>query len=571
MKTGMIALLFLFLIAPAPSAVPVHLSPVGASGEEPDSIAAEVAALCAAAPFPMNAVPVPRFPGQVFELTRYGGKGDGRRMNTAAFAAAIKACSDAGGGTVSVPAGTWLTGPIELLSNVNLHLDRGSVVQFTGDIDAYPIIEGPSGTSRRFIRTPPLRAFRAVNIGVTGEGIFDGNGDRWRYVKRYKCTPGQWSYLVASGGVVSRDSTEWWPSAEAMGGEARLKQLGAGVTASDARSVREFLRPDLAVFEECTGVLIDGPTFQNSPRFHLRPSHSEQVIIRGIKVLCPWYAQNGDGIDPASCRNVVIYRATVDVGDDGICLKPGSLSPHQSRGPACENIIISECVVYHAHGGFVIGSESYGGVNNVFVSNCVFSGTDIGLRFKSYRGNGGLVEHVFVDRIQMREIATDAILFDMYYAGNSPDKESVKDLSVRMPEPLSERTPRFRDIRVSNVACTGAERAMLLNGLPECKIERIVLTNLSIDSRQGAVIADGQAISLANCSIRQREGPAFRCIESRDVSVTGGDYVLTGQTFLLAEGAGSEAIRIAGIPSVPRGTGVRFEKGARESSVEWLP
>jgi polygalacturonase len=551
--------------------VPLLLIPAVPLAQSPDPIAAEVEALCASAPFPMKAIPVPAFPAAVFGIKAFGGKGDGRFLNTAAFSSAITACWAAGGGTVNVPAGTWLTGPIELLSNVNLHVESGALVQFTDDIDAYPVIEGPSGTSRRFIRKPPLSAFRAVNIGVTGEGIFDGNGDRWRYVKRYKCTPGQWSDLVMSGGVVNSDSTEWWPSPGAMGGEIRMKLLGARATADDARGVREFLRPDLVVFEECTGVLIDGPTFQNSPRFHLRPSHSEQVIIRGITVRCPWYAQNGDGIDPASCRNVVITRATVDVGDDGICLKPGSLSPRQEEGPACENIIVADCAVYHAHGGFVIGSESYGGVKNVFVSNCIFSGTDVGLRFKSYRGNGGTVERVFVDGIQMREIATDAILFDMYYAGNSPDKESVKDLSVRKEQTLTGRTPRFRDIQVSNVVCTGAGRAMLLNGLPECKIERISFTSVSIDARQGAVVADAKGIVLKNCGIRQKEGAAFRFIDSRDVSVEGGEYVMTGGTFLSAEGEGCDSIRLAGAGAVPQGAAFRFDRGAAESCLERLP
>ena len=121
----------------------------------------------------------------------------------------------------------------------------------------------------------------------------------------------------------------------------------------------------------------------------------------------------------------------IDVGDDGICVKPGTIAASQKPGPACENIVVADCVVYHAHGGFVIGSESYGGARNVSVRNCVFIGTDVGLRFKSARGRGGVIEKIFIEGIQMREIVTDAILFDMYYSGGAPDVEARKDLTIR--------------------------------------------------------------------------------------------------------------------------------------------
>jgi polygalacturonase len=335
-----------------------------------------------------------------------------------------------------------------------------------------------------------------------------------------------------------------------MKGEASLKELdksGRAPTLEDYASVREFLRPDLVMLVRCDGILLDGPTFRNSPRFHVRPMQSENIIIRNIRIFSPWFAQNGDGLDPTSCRNVVIYDINVDTGDDGICLKPGAIAPTQKPGPACENIVIADCVVYRAHGGFVIGSESYGGVKNISVKNCVFIETDIGLRFKSMRGNGGLVENVFIDGIQMRSMGNEAILFDMYYSGDAPEVEAEKSFSGKRAEPVTERTPRFQNLSIRNVVCNGAKRAMLFNGLPEMPIRNITLDHVSIAAAQGAFFSDAEGITLKNCRIAADSGPVLTAIESRNILVDGGTYPGMPETFLSVEGAGSEHIRLVGV------------------------
>ena len=526
----------------------------------------------AALPFEMPAIQVPRFPPHRFEVVEYGAVPDGRTKNTRAFAAAIAACSEAGGGTVVVPPGTWLTGPIRLASNVNLHLQRGAVLQFSSNIEDFPLIDGFAGTSKRYIVTPPLSAYRATNIAITGEGIIDGAGDVWRYVKKEKLTARQWKELTASGGAVTADGKQWWPSKEAMDGEAYLKKIessGKPLTAQDYAKAREFLRPDLFYPVQCNGLLIDGPTFQNSPRFHIHPIQCEDLTIRNVKVFAPWYAQNADGIDLSSCRRVLVENATVDVGDDGLCLKPGNLATSQSPGPACEHIIIRDCVVYHAHGGFVIGSESFGGVRNVAVRNCVFVGTDVGLRFKSARDRGGLVEKVYIDGIRMRDIATDAILFDMYYAGGAPDVEATKDLTNRAARAVTDRTPQFRDLSIRNVVCDGAKRAMVINGLPEMPVKNIVLDSVSLMADAGVFLADAENIQMTGCSFFPAKGPVLTVIQSRSILLQGGTVSAEANPVVRVVGENSRDIRFRGIDKSRVKATVELGKNVRADAVKW--
>jgi DNA sulfur modification protein DndE len=319
---------------------------------------------------------------------------------------------------------------------------------------------------------------------------------------------------------------------------------------------------------QCSGVLLDGPTFENSPRYNIIPQQCENLIIRNIKVLAPAYGKNTDAIDPAACRNVVIYNCMIDVGDDGICLKPGTVAAGQKTGPACENIVVADCVVYHAHGGFVIGSESYGGARNVSVRNCVFIGTDVGLRFKSARGRGGVIEKIFIEGIRMREIATDAILFDMYYSGGAPDVEAKKDLTIRTAEPLTERTPQFKDFFVRNVVCDGADRAVVINGLPELSIKNMNLDSVSITSKRGVYIADADGVQLNSCRIVPQSGNVFNIIQSRNVTIKSGTYPAPVDLFLKVFGEKSENIRLIDVDLKRAKKGIELEKNVRADAVK---
>ncbi|HTO93842.1 MAG TPA: glycoside hydrolase family 28 protein, partial [Bacteroidota bacterium] len=425
----------------------------------------------------------PAFPDRKCSITSFGAVGDGLAMNTDAIQAAIHECAAAGGGTVDIPPGLWLTGPVRMESNIRLNLAKGAVLLFSRRVEDYPLIGGPDGTSRVYRCVPCLYGHRLENIALTGEGMLNGQGEYWRHVRREKVSPLYWRRLVASGGAVTPDSETWFPSRGAMGGEELVKRLSRtkGAAPAEFMEAREFLRPVMVQFVDCRNVLIDGPAFVNSPSFHVQPVQCEGVAIRNITVSAEAFAQNADGIDISSCRDVVIEHCTVDAGDDAICLKPGKLSLRQSPGPACQDIRIADCTVYHGHGGFVIGSETYGGVRGVVVRDCVFHGTDAGLRFKSAAGRGGLVEDVLVDSVSMTSIAGEAILFDMLYA------MGPGTASAGVPPAASgdERMPGFRGVVIRNVTCAGALVAVRMAGIPGTPLRGVTLEHVRISSVRG--------------------------------------------------------------------------------------
>jgi len=521
-------------------------------------------------PFEMGPIAEPAFPDRKFSIADFGGVPDGQTLNTGAFEKAIAECAKAGGGSVIVPPGTWLTGPIRMASNVNLHLERLALIQFSRKFEDFPIVAGLEGKSKNYQVLAPISGSKLRNIAITGDGIIDGGGEAWRPVKKEKLTSHQWKDLVASGGVVAPDGKTWWPSKEALDGEssiAGLKGSKSDVGAEAVAKAREFLRPDLLRFEKCRGILLDGPTFENSPKFHLHPVQCEDLIIRNVSIRSEWYAQNGDGLDLSSCRNVLVYGITVDCGDDGICIKPGSISESQSPGPSCGHIVIADCIVYHAHGGFVVGSETFGGAADILVKNCIFSGTDVGLRFKSLRGKGGLVENIFVDGIQMRDIANEAILFDMYYGGDSPDVEAAKGLGGAQAEPVTERTPQVRNISIKNVVCIGANRAMRINGLPEMPVKSVRLENVSIISRYGVLCSEADGIGLTSCVITPSEGTVVALSQSRNMDLMKIGYPKGADLFLSVVGEKSEAIRLTSINLQLAKKGIDISGGAKEHAV----
>jgi DNA sulfur modification protein DndE len=291
------------------------------------------------------------------------------------------------------------------------------------------------------------------------------------------------------------------------------------------------------------------------------------MIIRNINVLAPEYGQNTDGIDIGSSRNVVLYNCTVDVGDDGICLKPAPVSENQIPGPSCNNIVVADCVVYKAHGGFVIGSGSAGGVRNISVRNCVYIGTDVGLRFKSARDRGGIVEKIYFENIQMRGIKTDAILFDMYYTGGAPEAEAVKDLTVRKGEPVTDLTPQFKDFYVKNIICNGADRAIVINGLPEMSIKNMVIDNVSVSSKRGVFLADAEGVQLNGCRIVPQSGPVLTVIQSRNVAVKGGSYPAPVDVFLKVIGETSGNIHLLGVDIKQAKRGIELGTGVKTDAV----
>jgi polygalacturonase len=229
----------------------------------------------------------------------------------------------------------------------------------------------------------------------------------------------------------------------------------------------------------------------------------ENIIIDRVLARNPAYAQNGDALDLESCKNALIINSRFDAGDDGICIKSGKDADGRKRGMPCENVVVDGCTVFAGHGGFVVGSEMSGGVRNISVRNCQFVGTDVGLRFKSTRGRGGIVENIYIDGISMTDIATYAVTFNMYYGGKSVAEvlaEGENNTEVTAM-PVTEETPIFRHIDIRNVNCYHAGYAMEFNGLPEMPIDGINLENITISARHDATFQYSKNITKKNVNI----------------------------------------------------------------------
>ena len=443
----------------------------------------------------------PTFKKDTVNITQFGAVPDGVTLNTKAINAAIDECSRKGGGVVNVPAGLWLTGPVVLRSNVNFHIDRAAILQFTSDKDQYPIIAGNWEGHPAARCQSPISGNDLVNIAITGGGIIDGNGDGWRWIAKDRLTEGEWKQKVASGGVVTEDGKTWFPSERSLKGY-RTKDAGwlkPGMTTGDFAGIRDFLRPNLLVLNNCKKVLLEGATFQNSPAWCLHTLLCEDLSLDDVHVRNPWYAANGDGIDVESCKGVLIENSTFDAGDDGICVKSGRDADGRKRGRPTEEMIVRNNIVYRAHGGFVVGSEMSGGARNIFVSDCSFIGTDIGLRFKTVRGRGGMVEKIYVKNINMRDIVHQAVFLDMYYFARPPSLADVYSgrATLDLP-PVTEATPQFRDIHISNIVCDGAEEGIFVRGLPEMNIRDIELSDMVLKAAKGAELIEAQNIGLKN-------------------------------------------------------------------------
>lgn len=434
---------------------------------------------------------------RIFNIRQYGAVGDGNTMDTLAISRAIAACSAAGGGRVEIPAGTYLTGPITLASHVDLHVDSGARVLFSKNHDDYPLIVTQYEGLTAVRCESPINGDNLVDVSITGDGTFDGQGETWRPAKKEKLPDAAWQMLNAQGGYVDPSGT-WWPSEAAFEGVTAVPKLqdAGDQNAADYQPYRDFLRPTLVDLSNCKNVTLDGPTFENSPAWNLHILLSDDVKLLGVTSLNPWWAQNGDGIDIDSCRHVQVVNSTFNAGDDGICLKSGKDEAGRKLGRPTSDVRIDHCTVYRGHGGVVIGSEMSGGVSDIVATNCYFDGTDMGLRFKTTRGRGGVVENVTADTIDMKDIRGPAISFDMYYEVKNPK-----------PEPVSVRTPSFRNFTIKNIDCEGAQTAMVIRGLPEMPISNITLQNVTIASDQGVSLVDAKDITLQEVRVVAATGP----------------------------------------------------------------
>ncbi len=464
-------------------------------------------------PFDMPKIQPPTFKNNIVKIEDFGGKGDGKTLNTEAFKQAIDALARKGGGKLIVPAGVWFTGPIELKSNINLHLEKGALILFSKDFDLYPLVDTYfEGLETKRCQSP-ISGRNIENIAITGEGTINGSGEAWRPVKKSKVPTSYWKKIVASGGVV-KDGVNWFPSEKSYKGSliSDMNVPRKNLTEEEWLEIKDFLRPVMVSFIQCKNIYLQGVLFENSPSWNIHPCMCENVIVDNIIDRNPSFAQNGDGIDVESCKNVIIVNSYFDVGDDAICIKSGKDEEGRRRGIPTENLIVHNCKVFKAHGGFVVGSEMSGGVRNISVSCCQFLGTDVGLRFKSTRGRGGIVENIYIDGIYMFDIVTDSFLFDLYYGGKSATEALEEgDENQKEPEsmPVTEETPIFRNIFVKNIVSRNARRAMFFNGLPEMKINNIHVENAIITATYGAELNNSKDIIFKNVYIEPNTGPAL--------------------------------------------------------------
>jgi polygalacturonase len=517
-------------------------------------------------------VPEPKFKKDTFNIVQFGAKADGFFLNTKAINDAVSACSKNGGGVVLVPNGFWLTGPVVLLSNVNLYLSKNALLQFTADKTQFPLIESFWEGVAAARNQSPISATNATNIAITGTGIIDGNGDVWRAIKKDKLTESQWKARLASGGVLSDDKKTWFPSASSLKGSITKDAgvLNGNKAAKDFEDIKDFLRPNLLVFTKCKNVLLDGVTFQNSPAWNLHPLMCENLTVRNVYAKNPWYAQNGDGIDIESCKNVLLENSTFDVGDDGICIKSGKDEEGRKRGMPTENVTVRNCVVYHAHGGFVIGSEMSGGAKNINVTNCTFVGTDIGLRFKTTRGRGGIVENIYCDNINMKDIVGEAILFDMYYMAKDPVPLAGEQTDAPKVEllPVTEATPQFKNFWVKNIVCDGAEKAVFIRGLPEMSIKNIAMENMVIKAKKGIICEEANGISFKNVQLLVTEtNPVVAIQNSVNIAFDKLAYNSNADLLFSIKGANSKAITVLNTDVTKAKAKVEFTVGATDKAL----
>jgi polygalacturonase len=514
----------------------------------------------------------PKFKKDTVSIAKLGAVPDGLTLNTKVINNAIESIHKKGGGVVLVPAGLWLTGPVVLKSNVNLHLAVGSTLLFSSDFDQYPLIKANWEGLPQMRNQSPVSATDATNIAITGKGIIDGNGDAWRNVKKDKLTESQWKKLVGSGGVLSDDKKTWYPSDKSLRG-AKMQNPGALNPEKDAafyESIKDFLRPNLLLLTNCKYILLEGVTFQNSPAWCLHPLMSEHLTVRNITVKNPWYAQNGDGIDVESCKNVLIENSIFDVGDDALCMKSGRDAEGRKRAMPTENVIIRGCTVYASHGGFVIGSEMSGGARNIYVSNCTFIGADIGLRFKTTRGRGGIVENIFIRDIYMKDIPGDAILFDMYYAARDPvpltgEKRELPKVEFKQ---VDETTPQFRNFHISNVYCNGAEKAIFIRGLPEMHVKDIVLENMVLQANKGIDVQEATGITFKNIRVISKEtNPVIDVVHSDKLVFDNITYKDGSELLFRVSGDRSNNIQVKNTDASKAKEKITYELGASEKSV----
>lgn len=454
-------------------------------------------------------------------IEEFGGVCDGKTSNTAAFAAAVAALVQQGGGHLVVSAGIWLTGPIELKSGIDLHLEAGAVILFDKKKEEYPLYIADYEGMRCIRAKSPLSAEGAKDISITGSGVIDGNGHLWRLAKQFKFTAKEWAARKKTSPdtyTVSKEGEVWFPSKSAFEGALRkepdLNEIGEEAALAEAAPYWDFYRPCMVNLVHCERVLLEGVTFMNSPAWNVHPLFCQDVTIRHAWIKNDAFAQNGDGLDAESCKRVEVLDTVFDVGDDAICLKSGKNAEARKIQVPTEQVRIKDCKVIHGHGGFVIGSEMSRGVRDVDVENCTFIGTDVGLRFKTALGRGGVVEDIRVNGIQMVRIPGEAIIFTAGYVLTQLQGASGGEGIMTSPQDI----PEFKNIHIKNVVALETKTGLKIAGLQEMPVHDITLEQVELHCDEAASIVNAERIAMKQvCFIKNGSGERIEIADEADV------------------------------------------------------
>jgi polygalacturonase len=457
-----------------------------------------------------------------YNVRASGVVGNGIRKETQAIQHVIDRCAEHGGGTIYFPAGTYLTGSLRLRSFITLYLDAGAILLFSPDFEDYPPVQTRWEGIECYGFSPLIYGNNLDNISLIGRGTLDGQGTVWWKTFKERREQGKTGPETELERELARLNTGYEPNGSGGGGRET-----------------QFLRPPLVQFMNCRNVCLEGLIHQNSPFWNTHLVYCENVVIRGMTFKNPPNAPNTDGLDIDSCRNVRIADCYFDVGDDCLCLKSGMDTDGRRVGKPTENVTITNCTMLHGHGGVVIGSEIAGSVRNVAISNCIFLGTDRGIRLKARRGRGGIVEDLRVSNILMKRVLSPIVMNMFYRCGAKPEDWYFS------PEPqlVTETTPIFRNIAFANITAREVRAAAgFLHGLPEMPIQEVRFHDMLIemsplleDITEPPAMMFGlepmagkgiwgkylQDVQFAHVRVETQQGEGLFLEESRDIEIYG--------------------------------------------------
>lgn len=475
------------LVGAAPATAPTDVTPA----EDPWSVVPGI----------LQRIVPPTFAPREFSITDQGAVEGGAEDCRGAIEAAIAACHEAGGGRVVVPPGRYLTGPIHLRSNVELHLSDGAEIIFSDRFEDYlpPVLVRVGGVEL-YNYSPLIYARDAENIAVTGPGRLNGNAEAW------------WDWK-------SRETREFFEMG-ATGVPVEQRVFGTPEAA---------IRPSFLTFLNCTNILLEDFTIGSGPNWTIHPVYCRNTTIRRVHVLTD--GPNNDGIDPDSCVDMLIEDCVFDTGDDCVVLKSGYNEDGWRVGRPTENVIMRNCRSKRGHGGLVIGSEMSGDVRNVFMENCEFQGTDRAIRIKSRADRGGVVEQVYARNLKVRDMQREVIILNMAYTA---DRKEV----------VSTDPPVFRNMRFENIVGEGAPTAILIRGMPSSPIKDIHLSRIRIKSTRGVDCSDASGLMFDKVYVVPTDGPVFELNNTAESTIQQSKAPADTDVFLHLKGERSREIVI---------------------------